>query len=185
VEGSVPPPISGDNGYSCPDAIGAASYVGRLDFLALDLLCDGGGVESVSFVFARLDVIDLFSSVSEELPLYTREDFALDFDPLVRDIASLARTLFDPLGRAIDSFCRTEFDSLCRNNGSLGDEKRLADGTTTEGSAVDSGMCAELFEGCRLELPSEIGTPYRARGSPCADILGLMTVPFAGADEGE
>lgn len=59
----------GDDGYACPGATGAASYVGRLAFLALTLafLLDGGGVESVSFELVRLDATASSSSVSEEL----------------------------------------------------------------------------------------------------------------------
>jgi len=59
----------GDDGYSCPGAIGAASYVGRRDLLlvALGFLRDGGGVESVSFEPARLDATASSSSVSDEL----------------------------------------------------------------------------------------------------------------------
>lgn len=59
---------SGDDGYSCPGAIGAASYAGRRDFLALGFLRDeGGGVESVSFELAILDLTASSSSVSDEL----------------------------------------------------------------------------------------------------------------------
>jgi hypothetical protein len=67
--GSVLAPASGDDGYSCPGAIGAASYAGRRDFLELGFLRDeaGGGVESVSFELARLDLTTSSSSVSDEL----------------------------------------------------------------------------------------------------------------------
>lgn len=67
-----------------------------------------------------------------------------------------------------------------------GCEKRLAGGTKTDESAVvdDSGMCTPGL--CREsrpedELASGTGTPYRARGSACAYILGLMTPAFVRA----
>ena len=68
-EASVLARTRGDDGYSCPGAIGAASYVGRRDLLlvALGFLRDGGGVERVSFELARLDATASSSSVSDEL----------------------------------------------------------------------------------------------------------------------
>lgn len=66
-EASVLAPTRGDDGYASPGASGAASYIGRLGFLALCLLLDGGGVESVSFELARLDATASSSSVSDEL----------------------------------------------------------------------------------------------------------------------
>ncbi len=57
--------IRGDDGYAWPGPIGAASYVRRLDFLALGFLLDGGGVERVSFELAILDATASSSSVSE------------------------------------------------------------------------------------------------------------------------
>jgi hypothetical protein len=68
--------ISGDDGYSWPGGVGAASYAGGLVLdLALDLtfLREGGGVESVSFELARLDATASSSSVSEELGSFGRE----------------------------------------------------------------------------------------------------------------
>lgn len=70
--------------------------------------------------------------------------------------------------------------------GSFGCEKRLAGGTMTDESAVvdDSGMCTPgLCKESRPEdeLASGTGTPYGARGSACADILGLMTLAFVRA----
>jgi hypothetical protein len=58
---------SGDDGYSNPGVVGAASYLVRRDFLAGFLRDDGGGVERVSFELARLDATASSSSVSEEL----------------------------------------------------------------------------------------------------------------------
>jgi len=66
-EASVLARTRGDDGYACPGATGAASYIGRLGFLALCFLLDGGGVESVSFELARLDATASSSSVSDEL----------------------------------------------------------------------------------------------------------------------
>jgi hypothetical protein len=64
-------PASGDDGYSRPAGIGAASYAGRRDFLALGFLRDdGGGVESVSFELAILDLTASSSSVSDELSAF-------------------------------------------------------------------------------------------------------------------
>jgi hypothetical protein len=67
-----------------------------------------------------------------------------------------------------------------------GCEKRLAGGTKTDESAVvdDSGMCTPGL--CREsrpedELASGTGTPYRARGSARAYILGLMAPTFVRA----
>lgn len=56
---------------------------------------------------------------------------------------------------------------------------------TDESPAVDDGKtCTELCKDIRPEeeLASGTGTLYRARGSVCADILGLATEPFVGAD---
>jgi len=80
--------------------------------------------------------------------------------------------------------------------GSFGCEKRLAGGTMTDESAVvdDSGMCIPgLLCKCKEsrpedELVSGTGTPYRARGSARADILGLVTPTFvraAGVEYGD
>lgn len=73
--------------------------------------------------------------------------------------------------------------SVSEELGSGGCEKRLAGGTMTDDSPVvdDGGMRTELCKECRPEeeLVSGTGTLYRARGSACADILGVVT---AGAD---
>ncbi len=71
---------------------------------------------------------------------------------------------------------------------SLGCEKRLAGGTMTDDSPVVVDVTGtrtglELRESRpEDELASGTGTPYGARGSVCADILGLMTAPLVGAD---
>ena len=63
----MPARASGDDGYSWPGTVGAASYVGRRDLLGLGFLRDkGGGVESISFELAILD-LTASSSVSDEL----------------------------------------------------------------------------------------------------------------------
>lgn len=69
-----------------------------------------------------------------------------------------------------------------------GCEKRLAGGTKTDESAVvdDSGMCTPTPGLCREsrpedELASGTGTPYKARGSARAYILGLMAPTFVRA----
>jgi hypothetical protein len=76
--------------------------------------------------------------------------------------------------------------SVSEELGSFGCEKRLAGGTMTDESpVVDDGRTrTELCKDIRPEeeLASGTGTLYRARGSVCADILGLATVTFVGAD---
>jgi hypothetical protein len=69
---------------------------------------------------------------------------------------------------------------------SFGCEKMLAGGTMTDDSPVVvdvTGTRTELRESRpEDELASGKGTPYGARGSVCANILGLMTAPLVGAD---
>lgn len=108
----------GDDGYACPGATGAASYVGRLAFLALALalalavLLDGGGVESVSFEPVILDATVSSSSVSEELGARCEKRLA-------------GGTMTDESPVVDDSGMRTELCKECRP------EEELVSGTGT------------------------------------------------------
>ena len=79
-------PAMGDDGYACPGIIGAASYVGRLDFLGLAFLREGGGVESV---LAILDPTASSSSILEALSSFGCAEMPVggitDDSPLVDD----------------------------------------------------------------------------------------------------